>query len=157
MSTQTPVHIPDLTDEQVIAIAAALGWKATEAKRIRNLINLNRESSKVQLAIVAEINPPREDEEILAAESVPAEDTGDHRPTQSKNEPNPAASFGMAEVAAARYLQEEYGLVPRMAKRAINRGVYGYRGQVGQYTGKGYQVTVVDLSETEFDIRITAA
>lgn len=156
MSTQTPVHIPDLTDEQVIAIAAALGWKATEAKRIRNLINLNRESSKVQLAIVAEINSPPEDEEILAAESAPAEDTGDHRPTQSKNEPN-GKSFGMAEVAAARYLQEEYGLVPRMARRAINRGVYGYRGQVGQYTGKGYRVTVADLSETEFDIRITAA
>ncbi len=129
-----------LTDEMVVSAGAALGWKATDPAKIRNLLNLNMKSPKVGAAIQAEY-------EKVAAQ---AEKEG-HRLTEDDQD---GVSFGMAEDAAAKYIVDTFGLVPRMAKRAIDRGI-----NRDEYHGKGYIVKVIDLDfgGNEFDIQVFAA
>lgn len=134
--------ISTLTDEQVTAIAQSLGWKEAPAAKLRRTLGLNGKSEKVQAAIQQELEKAeiqtRADEIIAEVEKGPEE-----------------VHFGMDEEAAAKYIQETFGLVPRMAKRAIMRGV-----NRDEYFGRGYVVRCKDLNPgitDDFDISIMAA
>lgn len=137
-------HFNSISDDQVESAAKALGWKTTDPAKARNLLELNHKSAKVQAAVQAEIEKAKQVEECLdalAGVDMPNSLQQDH-----------GVSFGMSEQAAAKYIQDRFGLVPRMAKRAVNRGI-----DRDEYHGKGYVVKVTDTSDTEFDIQVFAA
>ena len=159
--------ISRFSDEQVTRIAKSLNWKDAPADKLRGTLNLNAKTAKVQEAIQTEIDwisndlhdPELEDpntdmteEEMEEAEKEDP-DTGE-RIIDPDEEPakNAAVSFGMNEECAAKYIEEEFGLTPRMAKRAVMRGI-----NRDEYHGKGYVVKVVDTSEDSFDISVFAA
>lgn len=132
------IDISTLNDTQITEIAKELGWKATDPKKIRNLLSLNMKSAKVGSAIQAEYEKAEQVEECLDA-------------LAGVNMPNPlnaghGAPFGMDEQAAAKYIVETFGLVPRMAKRAIDRAIVR-----DEYHGRGYVVKVIDIQPGVID------
>lgn len=159
----TRVTISNLTDEQVISVAKSLGWKDAPADKLRGTLNLNAKTAKVQAAVQAEIEWKELSEAINqeVAEAEAAKRFSEENPELEyiedeeileQEEKEAGKSFGMNEEAAAKYIEEEFGLTPRMAKRAIMRGI-----NRDEYHGKGYVVKVVDTSEDSFDISVFAA
>jgi|SRR5271170_661158 len=134
------ISISDLSDIQVVAIAEQLKWKATNPAKIRGALSLNLKAMRVRAAIQEEqykAEVARRSKEILE---------------EVEKNPKGAVSFGTSEEAAAKHIVDTFGLVPRMAKRAINRGIAR-----DEYHGRGYVVKVTDVSEDTFDIQVYAA
>jgi hypothetical protein len=146
------LNISDLSDQQLVAIAAELGWKATDPKRIRNTVSLNIKSAKVRNVIQAELEKAAQIESVLdalAGVNMPNPLSSDYgepsytviRDFDESGRAKDVAHFGMDEKTAAEYIQAKFGLVKRMAKRAVMRGIIR-----DEYHGKGYCVKVTDLN-----------